>query len=557
MSIEEQIKETSERLKIVNEQIKIKREKLAKQLLHINFIDEDGEVLKVQAKESEGTAHVFDRYARQYHTPFLLSIVMYEFRYNGKLIPLNGTIGSLGIDRSPIIYVTTKLPSKSDFDSRIVPIIPAIVENHPRCFIDNLLVSWDDQPIVIKDYLNTGTFILVTPDGDTSQYDTDQFITLLQKYYSVLNGFYQDINLYLESLVSKYESQVQQLDTDQRLDKPNAIILRMIKIRQQLYRLLSLISSVTDMKLDSYSDRLRGLLPILSDEMKMHVSNTSLHKVKKPLLESEDVVRVKRWPNNDKTLEPSWEKGTIRSYTEHEDNDGYGPCRVYSVEFDSGECCSDIEDYHVIPGKEFKYKDSHTGDGIKKIVDEDSSDPWAREVGWYTVDIKGTEETFVHMSDALRVIMSGASMFFNRPQHLSIREDYQQSVLYLRIDVLQLMDRISDPIMRRIGDILLQPAENKLALLYEVEQEGLLWRTALELYNDKQTNQMRDGIYKLALSKQCKIFAFVSIWCVLLFAIFLKVILHTVLAIYRTDQSISTRSAASLLAPKDAWKPSC
>jgi len=528
--------------------------------IYISFIDEDGEVLELETTMNEGTSNVFDRYACKQRTPFLLSRIMYEFRYNGKVVPFV-KIGSIvfASDGNAIIYVTTRLPSKSDFDSRIIPNIPAFVQNHPRCFIDNILVSWGDQPIVIKDYLNgdTGTFVLeYTSSSEALELDAYEFIRILQKCYSELNGFYQDINVYFGQLVSKYESQVEQLNTDQRLDKPNAIILRMIKIRQQLYRLLSLISSVTDMKLDSYSDRLRGLLPILSDEMKMHASNTSLHKVKKPLLESEDVVRVKRWPNNDKTLEPSWEKGTITSYTEHEDIDGYGPRRVYSVEFDNGECRSDIEDYQVIPGKEYKYKDSHTGDGIKKIVDEDSSDPWAREVGWYNVDIKGTEETFVHMSDALRVIMSGATMFFNRPQHLSIREDYQQSVLYLRIDVLQLMDRISDPIMRRIGDILLQPAEKKHALLYEVEQEGLIWRAALELYNDKQTNQMRDGIYKLALSKQCKIFAFVS--NVLLFAVYLvQYLTHNLFAIYRTDLSISTRSAASSSAPKDALKLSC
>ena len=34
---------------------------------------------------------------------------------------------------------------------------------------------------------------------------------------------------------------------------------------------------------------------------------------------------------------------------------------------------------------------------LKHIFDADSSDPWAREVGWYTVEIKGVEDTFVHL----------------------------------------------------------------------------------------------------------------------------------------------------------------
>ena len=120
--------------------------------------------------------------------------------------------------------------------------------------------------------------------------------------------------------------------------------------------------------------------------------------------------------------------------------------------------------------------------------------------------------------------------------------------------MLQLIDRISDPITRRIGDILLRPAENKL---YEVEQEGLILKEAYEHYNDKQTNQMRDSIYKLALLKQCKIFAFVSY--VLLFAVVSVSLSYTVinLAIYRADLSISTRSAASLSVQKDVLTPSC
>jgi len=353
--------------------IKIEKEQLTKQLLHINFIDEDGEVMLIRTKPGVKTFHVFDKYTRQQGTPFLLSRVMYEFRFNGELILPNVSIGSIGIDNNAIIYVTTRLPSKSDFDSRIVPNIPVFVKNRPRRFINNNLVSWDDQPIVIKDYLNgdTGTFILVTPDGDTSQYDTDQFITLLQKYYSDLNGFYQDIKLYLEGLVSKYESQVEQLDTDQSLDKPNAIILRMINIRQQIHRLLSLINSITDEDerglLDSFSDRMRKALSSLSDEMKRHLSNKSLHKVKKPLFESEDIIRAKLWPNNNKNLEPSWEKGIVRSYEEDEDVDGYGPRRVYSVEFDNGEGRSDIEDYQVIPGTEYYCMD--TGDQNEIVLE--------------------------------------------------------------------------------------------------------------------------------------------------------------------------------------------
>ena len=42
-------------------------------LININFIDEDGEVLKTQANPSGGISHLFDRYSQHKGTPFLLS----------------------------------------------------------------------------------------------------------------------------------------------------------------------------------------------------------------------------------------------------------------------------------------------------------------------------------------------------------------------------------------------------------------------------------------------------------------------------------------------------
>lgn len=67
--------------------------------ININFVDEDGEVLQLQARPSEASAHVFDRYAQHKGTPFLLSLVMYEFRYNGTVVQLNVRIGSNQITR--------------------------------------------------------------------------------------------------------------------------------------------------------------------------------------------------------------------------------------------------------------------------------------------------------------------------------------------------------------------------------------------------------------------------------------------------------------------------
>jgi len=211
--------------------------------------------------------------------------------------------------------------------------------------------------------------------------------------------------------VERYESQVEQLDTNlnQGLDKSIAIILRIIKIRQQIHRLLNYLYAFHQNELrrgiggreDPYShiaDRLRKTLSSLEDKKKSLLSNSSIHKVNKPLLEPEEVVRVKQW--NDETLEYSWEKGTIRSYTEHEGVGGYGFRRVYSVEFINGECRSDVEDYHVIPDENYTNKSWESSIGINRVFDKDSLDPWAGEVGWYTVELDGVEEPFVYLTDA-------------------------------------------------------------------------------------------------------------------------------------------------------------
>jgi len=479
--------------------------------IQINFINEDGEVLQLKTKPSELANQVFDRYARQQGTPILLGRIMYKYGYNGKKVPPNVIIGSIGIDNNAIVYVKAILPKRIDFNNKIVFNMPGYVKYNPRCFI-NEKVPINDITGTITDYdEDNGLFIIdCYTIGKTKQYDMDHFITLLQDYYSNLNGFYQDIRLYLFFLVLKYEDQVEQLDADQALDKPNAIMLRLIKIKQQIHRLLGIINGAVTSKeewgeegitmFNYFSDRLKEVLSSLADKKKSHLSNKSIHKVKKPLLEPEEAVWVKRWPNNDKTLEPSWEKGTIRSYTEHEDIDGYGPRRVYSVEFDNGDLQTDIEDCHVVPEANFTQEYDLESVGIKRLLDKDSSDQWASEVGWHTVEIDGLEEAFVYMSDALEAInLKNEAAGF-------IEQQIPKTTIYQEFEVefciLQSIGRLSDPIMRRIGRILLR------FVLSGVEHDGLYWKAAQGHRNDHHITQMKDSVYKFALSKQCEILDF-------------------------------------------------
>ena len=89
-----------------------------------------------------------------------------------------------------------------------------------------------------------GSFEIEWSTGKTDLYDRDEFINFLQDYYTSLGGYTGDVMLHLKGLVSKYES-LEQLD-NQGPDEPNAIILRIIKIRHQMHRLLNYINGVKD-----------------------------------------------------------------------------------------------------------------------------------------------------------------------------------------------------------------------------------------------------------------------------------------------------------------------
>jgi len=65
--------------------------------IYINFIDEDGEILQVKAMPDELTSQVMNRYVCLQGTPFLLSGGLYGFKYNGKVVPFDATIESMGI----------------------------------------------------------------------------------------------------------------------------------------------------------------------------------------------------------------------------------------------------------------------------------------------------------------------------------------------------------------------------------------------------------------------------------------------------------------------------
>ena len=136
--------------------------------IYIYFIDDDGEVFPVPAMPDELTSHVLHKYVRIQGTTYLLSGVMFGFKYNGKAVSVGVTLESMGIvagDDKAVIYVRKEVPSGTEFNKGIVPSIPEFVNNHPHGFIDQLVwvKTGEESPAIssVEDYdEDTDSFLM-------------------------------------------------------------------------------------------------------------------------------------------------------------------------------------------------------------------------------------------------------------------------------------------------------------------------------------------------------------------------------------------------------------
>lgn len=99
-----------------------------------------------------------------------------------------------------------------------------------------------------------------------------------------------------------------------------------------------------------------------------------------------------------------WFPGTILSYTANDCKSRYGESRTYRIKFDDGDV-GDCEDYNVFHRRDYllnKRKES-TWKGVKTVRDENSTDVWAKLVGWYVVtSVHGKTLTFSTLLKAMR-----------------------------------------------------------------------------------------------------------------------------------------------------------
>eukprot|EP00573_Skeletonema_grethae_P003160 CAMPEP_0201686368 /NCGR_PEP_ID=MMETSP0578-20130828/842_1 /ASSEMBLY_ACC=CAM_ASM_000663 /TAXON_ID=267565 /ORGANISM="Skeletonema grethea, Strain CCMP 1804" /LENGTH=508 /DNA_ID=CAMNT_0048170417 /DNA_START=29 /DNA_END=1555 /DNA_ORIENTATION=- len=121
-------------------------------------------------------------------------------------------------------------------------------------------------------------------------------------------------------------------------------------------------------------------------------------QITKPLFQKGDSVYAK-W---ERSLE--WFPGIILSYTSNDCKSRYGESRTYRIKFDDGDV-GDCEDFHVFHRRDYhlnKRKES-TWKGVKTDRDENSTDEWAKLVGWYVVTtVDGKTLTFSTLLQAMR-----------------------------------------------------------------------------------------------------------------------------------------------------------
>lgn len=134
----------------------------------------------------------------------------------------------------------------------------------------------------------------------------------------------------------------------------------------------------------------------------------------KPLFEEGDDV-VSAWWNpitdGKRRKKTSWYPGKVISYKSIEDANAsskYGPSRLYHIMFTDGDELDNIEDYYVFSKTDYELTTKFEVEGldyigVKRRVDKNSNDIWAKLVGWY--EIKGEDgkvQSFPKLADAMK-----------------------------------------------------------------------------------------------------------------------------------------------------------
>ena len=79
--------------------------------------------------------------------------------------------------------------------------------------------------------------------------------------------------------------------------------------------------------------------------------------------------------------------------------------RTFDVIYDDGDTETDLKEIFVMKKADYELcmmKEEKDWIGVKNVTDPNSCDDFARAVGWYEVNIDGTNHVFSSLGDALR-----------------------------------------------------------------------------------------------------------------------------------------------------------
>ena len=529
--------------------------KMSDKCIDIGIVDQYGKIVTISTRLNQPIGIILEEYSTRMELNSMFGrLLIYKFMYKNKNLTVgySGTLAQLGIvsDDEVLITFTAIIPSQDDIDL-VTNSFPHNLENQylvGQCLLVKLVSeegeSYDKQSfgrVTASEVDGSGmwTWTVEFPTH-TSVYNKSEMVKGLKLYYE-RGGIIFDLADYMTGLVNQHATDLELLSSSwvdgtsykQVAEEARKIILKALEIEKDLYFTLIFVEKTSNYVqevqrafyaqqtgFDRMMDKLNKMVR-LAIRIRKGLMEKQLYKVIKPVYEVGDSIAITAMCYSDHDLSLIL-RGMVKAVKEYDDIDGYGNRREYSILLDSGDIMDDIEDYQVISIEDYKvsnYIKQSDWKGVKHVYDRESSDPWARERGWYTADIDGIEELFVHLSDALQAYDAHTMLRYhtlqedmlNVPKYwagiiINIMERFTDGLIemvahdYLRIMLVN--ERLIDPNMRRIGRSLLKWMGNELFKDPNISTDCSR-RQAIGHYCDKNESKMTDSVYLLALKRQC------------------------------------------------------
>jgi len=516
------------------------------------FVEENGDIMTLSDVHSTTIlASAFEWFRRGKRTSFLLSRILYQFRHNGTLLPFDCNKTLIQLQRSTYnknitIHVAIKhIVSRQEFDNQLAD-IDQYVKKNPNSFIGQQITNpIEKTPGNVMDYTKdeTGGYFTISFLGDEEELTCplDTFTGALREYYfdPTIDGFTQDLWWYLNEQILKYDSKLTRLDEDIKNlgangSGTNELVLQLLKVLHDIGLTLLFSIQITDSnsyislaggvcpRASSCHERLKNQFRVVNNMKRVIFIFGATQTVNKPIFNIGDIVSAEWLDFNKRGVIKSIKGGVIKSIRKIKTT--YGARRLYKVEFDNG-ITRDIN-YDQIGehpeadwmgpsnwiGLDGSTKRNAPPKGVKHVCDKDSSDQWAREIGWYIAEIDGVGVPFVRFSDATRasdintVLKKGIKNIkqddLNMPEDWSISTKSTEQII-LELNLLIAVERLVHPMMIRIGRVLIyliHPGGN----VEEKANPGRLWKVAHGYYrNGRSAPKTKERLFAFGFRKQC------------------------------------------------------